>query len=91
MKARALRIVAMHNVPPCLCRAAAARAGVPSWPVVTTCHEIAATRKVLHISDLFRAQLTRQRDPVVVGFVELAGVRTLLAVPMLKEKDLVGI
>ena len=30
------------------------------------------------------------RDPVMVAGVELAGIRTMLAVPMLRENELVG-
>ena len=32
----------------------------------------------------------RQRDPVAVAGAELGGYRTVLAVPMLKEKELIG-
>ena len=34
---------------------------------------------------------TEQRNPSYVAAVELGGVRTLLAVPMLKENELIGV
>ena len=86
----ALRIVAMHNVPPAFAefrqREPLFHPGPLSPPA-----RIAATKKMLHIPDLSEDAAYKQRDPVVVGFVELAGVRTLVAVPILKEKDLVGV
>ena len=33
---------------------------------------------------------TEQRDPDIVAAVELAGIRTFVAVPMLKENKLIG-
>jgi class 3 adenylate cyclase len=86
----ALRIVAMHNVPPAFAefrqREPLFHPGPLSPPA-----RIAATKKMLHIPDLSEDAAYKQHDPVVVGFVELAGVRTLVAVPILKEKDLVGV
>ena len=86
----ALRIVAMHNVPPAFAefrqREPLFHPGPLSPPA-----RIAATKKMLHIPDLSEDAAYKQRDPVVVGFVELAGVRTPVAVPILKVKDLVGV
>ncbi len=44
----------------------------------------------MQIADLRTLERYVNRDPFVVGAVELAGIRTLLAVPMLKEGHLVG-
>ena len=86
----ALRIVAMHNVPAAFAelrrREPVFHAGPLSPPA-----RITATKKVLHISDLSEDAAYKQREPIVVGFVELAGARTMLVVPMLKEKHLVGV
>ena len=50
-----------------------------------------ATKTVVHVADLAAEQAyVEQRDPATVISVELAGVRTYLAVPMLKENELVG-
>jgi adenylate cyclase len=45
---------------------------------------------VVHIADLKAEAAYATRDPLVVTGVELAGIRTLLAVPMLREGQLVG-
>ena len=52
---------------------------------------VTASKQLLHIADLSEDIAYQQRDPVIVGFVELAGVRTLLVVPMLKEAELIGV
>src|SRR5258705_7715603 len=46
--------------------------------------------KVVHVADLLADPTYAQREPEVVTGVELGGIRTLLIVPMLKEKDLIG-
>jgi signal transduction histidine kinase len=47
-------------------------------------------RRPIHIPDLTAEPLYRERDAVRVATVELAGARTFLAVPMLKEGRVVG-
>jgi signal transduction histidine kinase len=50
-----------------------------------------AAKTVLHVDDLARDErYTKQREPTIVAGVELGGVRTFLAVPMLKENELIG-
>jgi GAF domain-containing protein len=50
-----------------------------------------AAKAVAHITDLAAGELYQaRRDPNVVAAVELGGIRTFLAVPMLKENELVG-
>ena len=50
-----------------------------------------ATKKVVHIADTAAEQVyTGQRKPNFAA-VELGGARTFLAVPMLKESELIGI
>src|SRR5262249_30542221 len=51
---------------------------------------LAETRQVVHIADLKAEPAYAARDPLVVTGVELAGIRTLLAMPMLREGQLVG-
>ena len=48
------------------------------------------TKQVTHIADIRTTQAYVDRDPNVVASAELAGDRTLLAVPMLKENELIG-
>jgi two-component system, NtrC family, sensor kinase len=45
---------------------------------------------VVHIADLKAEKGYLEHDARVVAIVESAGARTLLAVPMVKEKDLIG-
>jgi GAF domain-containing protein len=48
------------------------------------------TRKVVHVTDLREDPAYLSRDPLPVAGVEVAGIRTLLAIPMLKENEPVG-
>ena len=45
---------------------------------------------MVHIADIQAEPAYLERDPRPVALVELAGARTLLAVPMLKENELIG-
>jgi signal transduction histidine kinase len=51
----------------------------------------ARTREPVQISDLAASQAYRDGEPLAVTGVEMAGIRTILAVPMLKEKEAVGV
>jgi len=52
---------------------------------------IAAKRQVAYIPDLMQQRAYIERDPRVVANVELAGYRSVLAVPMFKEEnELIG-
>ena len=56
----------------------------------TSVSRMIRTKAVVHVHDL-RAQASYiERNPLTVAAVELGGVRTFLAVPMLKEGDLIG-
>jgi len=48
-------------------------------------------KEVLIIPDLAAEQAYLKRDPAVVAVVEKAGARSIIAVPMLKEDELVGL
>ena len=50
---------------------------------------VIATKDTVQIIDA-RAESAYHSDPARVAFLELAGVRTFICVPMLKENDLVG-
>ena len=43
-----------------------------------------------HIPNVALEQAYIERDPPFVWLVDLAGARTLIAVPMLKESELIG-
>ena len=51
---------------------------------------IAETKRFVHIQDLAAEPAYAERDPLRVASVEIAGARTFLGVPMLKDGKLVG-
>jgi GAF domain-containing protein len=51
----------------------------------------ARTRQTVHVADLRAEQAYLDRVPLTVAAVELAGIRTLLAVPMLRQNEVVGL
>jgi GAF domain-containing protein len=51
----------------------------------------AATKQVAHIADIRLLQSYRDGHPFVVNAVELGKFRTALAVPMLKDDELIGV
>jgi GAF domain-containing protein len=82
------RGVAMFNAPEPYARA---RMRVPfSRPPDSGLGRLAATKDVVHIVDLLADETYLKGDPFAIAGVELAGIRTLLAVPMLKDDRLVG-
>ena len=85
----AFRTVAMFNAPEAY---ANVRMGAPLHPPSDSgLGRLVATKEVVQIADLRTVErYVINRDPFVVAAVELAGIRTLLAVPMLKEGRLVG-
>ena len=84
----AFSLVAAHNTPPAFAqsRGRAPFRPKPSHPF----GRMAATKQVLHIPDVAALPAYKERDPQVVEPVELGGVRTCLAVPMLKDNSLIG-
>ena len=85
----ALRLVATYNTPAAFTEA---RSQLPlrrnqNNPIA----EMLAAKTVLHVDDLAADErYTKRRDPNIVAAVELGGVRTFLAVPMLKDNELIG-
>src|SRR6202011_2792667 len=51
---------------------------------------IVETRKPAQVFDLREDRAYRDRDPLAVAAVEVAGIRSLISVPMLKEGAVVG-
>jgi two-component system, NtrC family, sensor kinase len=85
----AFDLVATYNVPPAF---ADARKDLrirpkPGYPAA----RLLATKTTVQVADLAAEPIyTEERDPLFVAAVELGGIRTLLAVPMLKENELIG-
>ena len=84
-----IRAVATHNVPPAF--AQARRRGPIYPPPGSGLCEAIRTKQTVHVTDLAAAQPYIERDPAVVEGVELGGVRTFVAVPMLKDNELIGL
>src|SRR5262249_13761654 len=83
----ALRRVALHNPPP----EYAMRRGElfhphPAGPL----GHVIKTKQFVHIEDIRTCQPYLEGNRAVVGLADLAGARTVLIVPMLKEDQLVG-
>ena len=84
----AFRAVAVHNAPPEYVKA---RMGVPIYPGPDMAlGRVAQTKQAAQVEDLRALPGYMARDPQIVAGVELAGARTMLAVPMLKEDELIG-
>jgi signal transduction histidine kinase len=90
-KGRAFRIGAIHNAPPAFAEAMARREllmrPTPQHPF----RRMVTTKEVVQIEDLADSPAYKERDYGVVMLVELASARTFLAVPMLKENEVVGV
>ena len=84
----ALHIVATHNTPPAL--AEARRLPFRPDPKMPT-GRMLSTKTAIHVVDLAAEQVyIEQRLPETALAVEVGGIRTYLAVPMLKENELIG-
>ena len=58
----------------------------PDVPIV----RMTRTKEIIQVADMRQAQCYIERDPQISALVDAQGGRTLLAVPMLKENELVG-
>jgi GAF domain-containing protein len=84
------RLIATHNLPAAFDEA---RRRASQWRPgpKTAIRRMAATKKVVHIPNLVEDEtFVEDRSPQVVAAVELGGVRTMLAVPMLKDDEVIG-
>jgi GAF domain-containing protein len=82
----ALHLMATHNTPPAFAEYRRRSAMRP----IGNIGRMIATRTAIHVADLAANQTYAHRDPTAVAAVELGGVRTYVAVPMLKENELIG-
>jgi GAF domain-containing protein len=60
------------------------------WGPETGLGQLARTKNTVHIHDTQADHAYQARDPGRMAAIELGGVRTFVAVPMLKESELVG-
>src|SRR5499433_2292685 len=82
------RVAAVHAAPSILTDFL--NRGPFSASAATGLGRLASTKRVVHVADLKAEQAYLDRDPLRVATVDGAGARTGLAVPMLKENELVG-
>jgi GAF domain-containing protein len=59
-------------------------------PVIPMVRAIRA-RQPVHVLDMSKDQAYLQRDPLAVSVVDIAGIRTLLTIPMLKHGEAIGV
>jgi signal transduction histidine kinase len=57
----------------------------------TALGRVLETKQMVHVVDVMADPAYIAREPVFVAAVQLGGFRTLLAVPMLKENELIGV
>ncbi len=83
----ALHLVATHNLPPAFTDLRLRSPYRPNQHSASA--RMLATKSLIHIADLATDQSYVEGNPPTVAAVE-AGVRTTLAVPLLKDNELVG-
>ena len=83
----ALHLVSAHNAPPEFV-AARSRPWRPS-PEIPMGRMI-ASKTVTHVADMASERGYADQNPTLVQSVEIGGTRSYLAVPMLKDDDLIG-
>ena len=88
-EAGGLRLMATHDVPQGFSEA---RRGGLIHPAPGGALEGATrTKRTVQITDLAATQAYAERHPRMVEAVEIGGIRTIVAVPMLKDNELVGV
>jgi signal transduction histidine kinase/putative methionine-R-sulfoxide reductase with GAF domain/DNA-binding FrmR family transcriptional regulator len=85
----AFRIGALHNAPPAWVQMRQREPLSHPGPL-TPLAQMVATKRLVHVANYSEHPAYQQGDLGAVRFVELAGVRTLVVVPMLKEEELIG-
>ena len=87
----ALRMVATHNVP--LAFAEARRSGPirPPPDSGSSLAQVIRTKQTAQVEDLAATRAYADRHPAIVAADELGGVRSNIAVPLLKDDELMGV
>jgi GAF domain-containing protein len=85
----AFRTVALHNAPPAFVEHRRREPVIRPAPV-TSLGRLVATKQVDHVADMRAEKAYVDGHPGPVSLVELAGARTVINVPMLKERELIG-
>jgi GAF domain-containing protein len=82
------RQAALYNLPPAYAETRGAESFRP--PPGSGHAEVLRTMEVVHIDDLRSMPPYREGNSLIVAFVDLAGARTFLIAPMIKENELIG-
>ena len=85
----AFRIVAMHGAAPAYAEARKHNPLVRP-PPDSALGRVAITKQLAHIADIKTTRSYIERDPFLIRGVDLGGYRTIVAVPMLKNSELIG-
>src|SRR5262249_9480349 len=85
----AFRFTELHNAPPAWDHLRRNNPSVRPDPNNPLCR-MAATKQLQHIADIRKEQAYIEREPLIVSLAELAGARTVVGVPMLRENELIG-
>jgi GAF domain-containing protein len=85
----AFRTVALHNAPPAYAEERQRNPVIRPRPT-SGLGRLAATRQVVHITDIREDQAYLEGIPSSVALADTAGARTVVVVPMLKDDQLVG-
>jgi GAF domain-containing protein len=85
----AFRRVALYGAPRAWAEATNRQPVIPP-NAVNPLFRIVRTRQVVHIPDMKAEQVYLDGAPDVVGMVEQSGARTIAAVPMIRDGELVG-
>src|SRR6266487_1306224 len=85
----AFRAEAFHNAPPAFVETRSRQPRIRP-PPDSALGRLAITKQVAHIADIKTTQSYIEHDPYMVVPVDLAGYRTIVSVPMLKDNELIG-
>jgi len=85
----AFRVVAMHGAAPAYAEVRKQNPLVRP-PPDSALGRVALTKQLAHITDIKTTRSYIERDPFLIRGVELGGYRTVVAVPMLKNNELIG-
>ena len=87
------RAGAVHNPPPAYAEVITSREKFEPIIRPSSQHwlvQIVSTKQIVEISDLSEAPAYKARDPAAIRLVELAGARSYVGVPMLKDDVVIG-
>ena len=84
-----VQLVALYNVPPAYVDALGQSRTFRPHPE-SPLGKVISTKQVVHVADLRTSPAYLEGNPVVVALSNLAGARTFINVPMLKDARLVG-